>query len=241
MSDLGRWMSLALLAMAAAGCGGGDSSGPQGWGSPPPVDGSANATDGGGGSAYDAPSGSIDAPAPPPPGPDAAAFAHDMVPFSDPATLCAYVNKQREGYSNHDAWEGLPFQGMYHSDRAWPLDMATDPTLMASAQAEAQRLAGGGTPAGQQFALNPGTKPIYIDGVNTGAYRITSMDVPGDWVPEMLTGNIYAGLSDQNVSARMGIFYQDPGNQGPVLAHIGCGAAITPDGQARFWVLEFDP
>jgi hypothetical protein len=202
-------------------------------------DGSSAPADGG--ATYDAPASTVDAPASDPTGPDAAAFAHDMVPFSDPATLCAYVDMQRQGYSNHDAWEGLPFQGMYHSDRVWPSAMTIDPALTAAAQAEAQRLAGGGAPSGQEFALNPGTKPIYIHGVNSSAYQITSIDVPGDWVAENLTGNIYAGLSDQNVSARMGIFYQDPGMSGPVLAHLGCGAALAPDGQSRFWILEFGP
>ena len=65
-----------------------------------------------------------------------------------------------------------------------------------------------------------------------------------DWIlrqPErvVITGNIKAGITPSNGTARMGMFYHDPGGSGPVLSKIGCGGAQSPGGSSWWWVIVF--
>jgi hypothetical protein len=78
-----------------------------------------------------------------------------------------------------------------------------------------------------------------VTGVSSAHYVIASQEQPGDWSPEMFTGNIKAGITPTNGTARMGMFYHDPGGAGPVLSKIGCGGAQSPGGSSWWWVIVF--
>jgi hypothetical protein len=171
---------------------------------------------------------------------DASAFAHDTPPFTNGPELCAWLNVQRQGYQPHDRWRGLPVSGEYHTNVTWPIQLAIDPALSARADAEARRVATGGSPAGTPIQLNF-NKTLWFDGVSTASYTVTSRDVPGDWVAAPFTGDFTAGLTTGNPGARMGLYYQDPGGAGPVLTRVGCGGALAPDGASRVWVIAFGP
>lgn len=172
--------------------------------------------------------------------PDAAAFAGEKTPFSTAEELCAWVNQQRQGYAPHDRWRGLPVSGEYHQNVTWPMAFTVDPSVSALADAEAKRVAAGGAPAGTPVQLNF-NKTLWFSGLNSSSYQVTSSDVPGDWIPAQFTGDFTAGLTTGNPAARMGIYYQDPGGGGPVLARMGCGAALAANGQSRHWVILLRP
>jgi hypothetical protein len=228
------------------GCSAGDGSGGPGDDDastePPGIDSSvgysSDASDGGGADA--ARDAQAQDTAPHDSAPDAQAFAGETTPFSNADDLCTWLNQQRDGYSNHGRWSGMPISGHDTTNTTWPYHFTIDPAAAAQAQAEADRLAQGGAPAGQAIAVNF-MKTLWFDGEYTAALTISSMDVPGDWVPAPLSGDVSAGLSTQNISARQGIYYQDPGGDGPVLTRVGCGASISASGQARYWVIAIRP
>jgi hypothetical protein len=74
-----------------------------------------------------------------------------------------------------------------------------------------------------------------VTGIGTAEVQVTARDEPGDWHPARFTTR--AALVHTNGAARMALFYQDPGGDGPVLTRMGCGAAAAPDGRARWWVV----
>ncbi|MBW2459539.1 MAG: hypothetical protein JRI68_33910, partial [Deltaproteobacteria bacterium] len=74
----------------------------------------------------------------------------------------AYVNEERENYVPHDRWSGFPFTtGYYHTNVTWPVTMIWSDTAVAAAQAEADAVAGGASPSGEETFANPGQLPVY--------------------------------------------------------------------------------
>jgi hypothetical protein len=163
----------------------------------------------------------------------------DMPDFKTPDELCAYVNKNRQDYQPHDRFKGPPWSGSYHTNTTWPLTFTMDSALMAEATMKAQALAGGQQPQGNPYSDGepPPHEYLWITGVDTAHYVIASQEKPGDWSPEMFTGNIKAGITPTNGTSRMAMFYHDPGGSGPVLSKIGCGGAQSPGGSSWWWVV----
>ena len=147
--------------------------------------------------------------------------------------MLAYFDDQRAGYWNHDRWRGLPFYGSYHSNFTWPMSFQWDAALAAEAQVEADAVAGGAAPTGSETDGNPGTEHLWIDGVNTAHYMVSGKETSGIWDTQE------SALGCENPFMRMGVYYQDPGGEGPVLDRIGIGASDAGGG-ATWWVMVFE-
>ncbi len=146
-----------------------------------------------------------------------------------------YVNGQRESYASHDRYAGFPFtSGYYHSNVTWPYTMQWSDTAAAVAQAEADAVAGGAAPSGEETFANPGQLPIYVDGLNTVDYLVGGRERPGSFTTDTCT------LCNSNGFMRMAVFYHDPGGDGPVLTRLGIGAADMGNGDT-WWVMRFEP
>jgi hypothetical protein len=153
----------------------------------------------------------------------------------------AYLNDTRVNYDPHDRYKGIPWQGAQHDTRTFPLQFAWSDALAAQAQQEAMRIANGAAPPGTHVpGPDPFTRELWIDGINTSAWRIVAAEYPGDWEPEDITGNTSAALKNSNGSARLGFFYHDFGGDGPVITQAGLGAAIAAD-CVVWWVLQLGP
>lgn len=165
----------------------------------------------------------------------------DAPPFHTATELCAYVDSERASYQGHDRFRGPPWSGEYHQTVTWPLQLAADAELSSAAQAEASALAAGQPPAGQPYSDGspPPHRYLYVAGVGTDAYTIATEEIAGDWTTD-LAGNLTAGITSNNGTARMALFYHDEGGTGPTLTRIGCGGAASPSG-GRFWVVKMAP
>lgn len=158
----------------------------------------------------------------------------------DPPTtaeeMFCYVLGQRISYATHtrepdcyDEWEahdGPP-------PVSWPYEMLYDASLMAEAQAEAERIAAGGAPKGGKTD-NGWDLPIHVDGCASEEYTVTSTnDRIEDWTPA--EGEPYAGLAKSNGRARLSLYYYDPGPGHPVLTRMGTG--MVDQNGSRTWVI----
>lgn len=153
--------------------------------------------------------------------------------FSDVLQMFAYVNEQRQGYLSHERWRGLPWTGSGHTMHTWPVTFEWDDGLAAMAQAEADALAAGAAPQGSP-ATDGLTPPIYVAGVDTAHSMVSGREDANSWeVPNT------SSLSKEHGSARMAIFYHDPGGQGPVLTRLGIGAADAGDG-GTWWTFVWE-
>jgi hypothetical protein len=161
--------------------------------------------------------------------------------FESITAYFGYLNDTRVNYDSHDRYKGIPWQGAQHNARTFPLQFAWSETLAAQAQQEAERIANGASPSGTHVpGADPFTRDLWIDGINTEAWRIATAEYPGDWEPENFTGNTSAALKNSNGSARLGFFYHDFGGDGPVITQAGLGAAIAAD-CVVWWVLQLGP
>jgi len=162
--------------------------------------------------------------------------------FKTPAELCAYVNEQRDAYASHDRFKGPPWSGSYHTDTTWPLHLTVDASLSDDARGRATKLAAGAKPDGAPYS--DGSPPphewLYVSGVDTDRYVVASNEKGGDWTTD-LAGNLHAGITTNNGTARMALFYHDAGSSGPVLKRIGCGGAVSPGGSSWWWVIVMAP
>jgi hypothetical protein len=165
----------------------------------------------------------------------------DAPPFKTAPELCAFVNGERMGYSGHERFRGAPWSGEYHSNVTWPLQLSVDATLSSEAQALAQSLASGQSPAGSPYSDGspPPHEYLWVSGINTDQYVVATLEGPGNWTTD-LVGNVTAGITPNNGTARMALFYHDFGGAGPALGRIGCGGATAPGGE-RWWVVKMAP
>jgi hypothetical protein len=75
---------------------------------------------------------------------------------------------------------------------------------------------------------------VYIANLNTATYMVGGKERAGSFPTSTCT------LCNSNPMMRMGVFYHDPGGDGPVLTRIGVGAADLGDG-STWWVIRFAP
>jgi hypothetical protein len=176
--------------------------------------------------------------------PEQTAGPDEMPYFKTPDELCTYVNDSRQTSQGHDRWRGLPFKGEYHTVKTWPIKFTIDPALNAAAQAEAEALAGGAAPQGSPHTdgmINGNLlhQYLYVDGVETSNYMITSQQLKGDWI----VGSYKAGLINANGTARMALYYHDSGGiaYGPKLNRMGCGGKFNPVDKSTWWVVKLAP
>jgi hypothetical protein len=141
--------------------------------------------------------------------------------------------------SMHQRWRGIPWQGVYHDIHDWPLTFTIDAALNAAAQAEADALAAGGSPKASPHSDGIRHKTIYVSGVETANYMITSQQFTGDWDPV----SFKAGLINANGTARMAIYYHDSGGvqYGPKITKVGCGGAFSQKDGTTWWVVKLTP
>jgi len=155
-------------------------------------------------------------------------------PFSNAKELCGFINSERPMYASHERWRGEPWSGTYHTMKTWPYTFTIDSSLNDEAQAEADRLAKGGSPKGNPHMSSSWGRTLYVAGVNTSDYQVTGMEELCDYQIGKLASGTMA-MSSGNGSARMALYYQDPGGMGPVLTRIGCGGAAAPGTDRGMW------
>lgn len=167
--------------------------------------------------------------------------AADRPAYASPQALCAYLNDARAAGDEHRRYRGVPWRGEYHDTRTWSVRFQADARLDREAQAEAERLAQGGEPRGKKHRDSSWRRPIWVDGVDSARHQIAAEDVPGDWDPARDV-ELRTALVQTNGALRMALLHHDPGGEGPVLTHMGCGEATTAaDGHARWWVILLGP
>ncbi len=153
--------------------------------------------------------------------------------FDAVADMLDYQNELRQSYEPHERWRGFPFaDGEYHTNVTWPMSMAWSAEAAALAQAEADAVAGGAAPQGDETMANPGQEPLHISGLNTDAYMVSGPEVAGVFDTEGCS------VCNTNPMMRMGVIYHDPGGEGPVLQSMGIGAADLGNGDT-WWVFRF--
>ena len=171
----------------------------------------------------------------------AAAGLAECSHFPSVADAYTYLNEERTSYEPHGRYRGIPWHGEDHDVRTFSLTFTWSPELAAAAAAEADRLAGGGDPAGVFVpGQNGENRDLWVDGLGTAAWRISAIEMPGDWQTAGLFSHEKAALHPSNGSARMAFYYHDFGGQGPAINQIGVGATATPSCQV-FWVLQMGP
>lgn len=153
--------------------------------------------------------------------------------FDDVMQMFEYLNEQREGYLPHSRWRGLPWTGSQHEMVTWPVVFSWDDALAAEAQLEADSLAAGTNPEGSP-ATDGLTPPLYVRGVDTAHYVVLGPEHPDSWGMSN-----QSSLGREHGSARMALYYHDPGGAGPVLERVGIGASDAGDG-STWWVLVFE-
>lgn len=168
----------------------------------------------------------------PPQEPDCSGANSIQIPMTRDEMFC-YVNRERQDYASHDRNPGCIWGGCCSTDVSWPYKMQWDADLTIAAQAEAEAVANGQSPKGIGED-NGHDRRIWADGCATTEYTVTS---PDDRVEHWGDDWEDAGLSVGNGTARMGVFYYDPGSSAPRLTRLGVGLAEV--GDTRHWVLKF--
>jgi len=153
--------------------------------------------------------------------------------FDDVTQMFAYINEQREGYLSHERWRGMPWTGSGHSTMTWPTTFVWDDALATQAQAEADAIAAGAAFTGSP-ATDGVTPAIYVSGVDSSHYSVAGLELSQSWGVES-----QSSLSHHHGSARMAIYYHDPGGEGPVLTRLGIGAADAGAGDTA-WVFVWE-
>lgn len=154
--------------------------------------------------------------------------------FTSVDEMLDYQNEQRQGYESHERWRGFPFgAGEYHSEVTWPMTMGWSEAAAGIAQAEADAVAGGATPQGDETEGNPGVAHLFVSGLDTAEYMVSGPEEADSF------GTEACAICNSNPFMRMAVIYHDPGGQGPVLTTMGIGAADLGNGDT-WWVFRFD-
>lgn len=147
--------------------------------------------------------------------------------------MADYVNFQRQVYSVHDPVDGYPDACEHADAMTWSITFSWDDTLAAEAQAEAERLASGGSPNGRRYEHfdggfdNKGSEDMYLSGLETPKYWICGESDP----------NKYHDWHDSgNGAIRLGLFYQTGTGSYNTKSRIGVGMADTSSG-TTWWVI----
>lgn len=172
--------------------------------------------------------------------------------FTSAEQFHSWVNTERAAYAGalggipHSRWKGYPWEGEGHENFTFAVQFAWDDALAAQAQAEAESLAAGGAPQGQQQNGSNGlpycnAAPFWIDGINTADWKISLAEHEEDWMPPPEYPDSCPApfaLAVDNQRARMGLHYHDFGGDGPAINRVGVGAAVGQDCEV-WWVLQF--
>jgi len=153
----------------------------------------------------------------------------------------AYLAKGRASYytPQHDPYKGWPANmgdGGYHQTVTFPAAFAWDDGLASAAQDEADRLSGGGSPAGTAVRGIGGDAEynyFYVDGLNTADWMISTKETDHHAV-------FGWGLCWGNYVAKQMWHYHDFGGDGPAINKWGVGAHDNGDG-STWWVLKMAP
>ena len=165
--------------------------------------------------------------------------------YPSPDDLHAFLMQQRreyggeDGFGRHERYKGIPWQGAYHEVTTFPNEFARDAALDARAQTEAERVAAQTAPDGVEVpGASPGQRSFWVSGTSTADWRITLSEEPSDFeAPGGFGGSdIPFALDSSNGSERLVFHYHDSGGDGPVITHMGLGAAC--DGTRTWWVLQ---
>ena len=181
---------------------------------------------------------------------DGKASFHPEGHFTSIEDFFNWVNRTRKKYSEHSRASGHPCDP---SDKmiavgnpVFPLIFIWDNDLAERAQREADRLAAGGAPSGVQFT-NQGYDPVYAwgKGYFTEDWVLSAFEKATKIKPSRTLLNLnftnwnYFPLGTSNGMARIGLWFQDFRETGPVITKLGIGASATANG--TWWVLQFGP
>jgi hypothetical protein len=168
--------------------------------------------------------------------------------LEDTTALYDFLMEQRRAYGGsdgihgrHDRWKGIPWVGEYHTNTTFPDVFDLDSALAARAQTEADRLAGGGAPAGEECSgQSMNQRSFWDDAIDTADWRISFAEEAGDWDPPddggFGGGDPAFALHQSNGTSRLGFHYHDFGGDGPVITHMGIGVSCADE--TTWWVLQ---
>lgn len=156
-----------------------------------------------------------------------------------------YINKTRSTYREHGGYADYPWTAdSAHQNImpwSWSITMKWDEGLAAEAQAEAERIAAGGTPKGKKFKYQNSTvgEPFWASGLETDRYVVAAKSFEATDRRPLAPGEDYGWHAVSNGTAREGIFYQtgkDAPHNRKVKLGVGKVDVGTNDVQ---WVLIF--
>lgn len=159
-----------------------------------------------------------------------------------------WVNEVRRRYEPHPRACGHPNDSSQVKTQigkpVFPMEFIWDEELANRAHREANRLSRGGQPQGAQFT-DQGYAPVMAWGVGyftdewmLCAFEDVTMKVHSSSMMQMTRWD-YFPLAPRNGMARVGLWFQDFFENGPVITRLGIGASAT--GTGTWWVLQFGP
>ncbi|TET31363.1 MAG: hypothetical protein E3J72_22600 [Planctomycetota bacterium] len=147
-----------------------------------------------------------------------------------------YINIERQTYASHTAYDGYPWKGE-NSQMTWSTTFTWNDALGDEAQAEAEALAGGGSPKGTRFGYqNFAGEPMWLAGLETSKYIQSAESDPTVEQPQLYEAGKWH--SSNNGTMRQGVFYQTGTGANRSKKLLGVGLAEVGNG-CVWWVLIF--
>ncbi|TET36522.1 MAG: hypothetical protein E3J72_08555 [Planctomycetota bacterium] len=157
-----------------------------------------------------------------------------------------HVQAIRQNYSVHNRYDGPPWNGTSTDTNTWSITFALDQGLNDKAQAEAVRLAGGGSPKGSRegFQNYSRGEPVFMNGLDSSEFMISAKSDPATPVSDeggFFPGEDYSsGDSGKwhvkgNGTMRVGFWYQTGTGSFNHKKYCGIGGAVA--GNCVWWVI----
>ena len=157
--------------------------------------------------------------------------------------MADYINGQRQSYTSHEPFDGYPWKGEYKSPMTWSVKLGWDDGLAQEAQAEADRLGGGGSPDGGEYAYQNShlfssfpQESVWLKGLETAKYQISAKSDPEVNDQNCPSGGPMKWHLATNGTMRQGLFYQTGSGSHNKKTKIGVGMADAGGG-AVWWVI----
>jgi hypothetical protein len=148
------------------------------------------------------------------------------------AELCTYINFMRQVYQYDSGCN--PSTGTY-----WPIKFTIDAGVNSVAQAEAERVAAGGQPNGDNWA--DGGDQFWIGNISPQRQGEEFMSADLMYTARDLNPTSMAcNLTKDWELARGFLIHYHP-CMGPIATKMGCGAAVTADGTHVIRVIKLAP
>jgi hypothetical protein len=163
--------------------------------------------------------------------------------FTTPNEMFEHVNATRMQYASHTPYDGYPWVGQNAPTMSWQTTLTWDAALAAEAQTEAESLAQGAAPAGNEYAYQAPTpgESIWLTGLDSPKYRLSAFSdeaTVGTPAGPFTSGDPGKWHLTQNGTYRLAVAYQTGTGSYSTKKKLGVGMSAA--GATRvFWVLIF--